>query len=188
VQHPDESVVPSMPIHAIQSVEVDLIAKAQELRDFLVGAVGLRSSDDDVFRSSSMKTPAEEALQGMPPENEPGAPSLFTCPECGGALWAHEGQGMLRFRCHTGHGFTAESLSSQQASHVEEALWTAVRVLQERAALHRQQANKARERKSLSSLADRYEQRADDETRKAEDLRQLLLRLSEDLPKDERTD
>ena len=133
-----------------------------------------------------MKTTAEEALEGMPPDEEPGSPSIFTCPECGGALWSHEAKGLLRFRCHTGHGFTAESLSSHQGSHLEEALWTAVRVLQERSALHRQQAQKARERHATSSLVKRYEERSEEELQKAEEIRKLLLHLSEERPERER--
>jgi two-component system chemotaxis response regulator CheB len=178
VQHPNDSLMPSMPVSAIQNVEVDLIASAAELSEYIVSTVGERGSGEDVFRSPTMKTPAEEALEGMPPDEEPGSPSLFTCPECGGALWAHESKGLLRFRCHTGHGFTAETLSSLQGSHLEEALWTAVRVLQERAALHRQQAQKARERNASSSLGERYEQRSDEEMRNAEEIRKLLLKIS----------
>jgi len=41
----------------------------------------------------------------------------------------------LRFRCHTGHAFTAESLVVALEESTEQALWNCVRLLQEAQAL-----------------------------------------------------
>lgn len=42
---------------------------------------------------------------------------------------------MLRFRCHTGHAFTGESLLTDQGEAVDRALLSALKTLEERAAM-----------------------------------------------------
>jgi two-component system chemotaxis response regulator CheB len=46
----------------------------------------------------------------------------------------------LRFRCHTGHGYSAATLQDAQAELAEQALWSSVRALQEREMLLRRLA------------------------------------------------
>lgn len=41
--------------------------------------------------------------------------SGLSCPECHSALWELPAEGMLRFRCHSGHAYSAQSLASAQA-------------------------------------------------------------------------
>ena len=42
---------------------------------------------------------------------------------------------MTRFRCSVGHVFSMESLALEQARHLEGAMWTAGRALEDRARL-----------------------------------------------------
>ena len=72
-----------------------------------------------------------------------GDPSAMTCPECGGGLWELKQAQPLRYRCHTGHAFTAASLGSSQQEHAEESLWHSVRALREREMLLRRLATVA---------------------------------------------
>jgi two-component system, chemotaxis family, protein-glutamate methylesterase/glutaminase len=73
-----------------------------------------------------------------------GKPSIFTCPECHGTLLRLHGDRPIRYRCHTGHAFTADTLLAELNEALGEAIWNAVRSIQEGAML-------------LSLLADRYE-------------------------------
>jgi two-component system chemotaxis response regulator CheB len=52
-----------------------------------------------------------------------GVPSLFTCPECHGALLQIGEEGPMRFRCHTGHAFTANSLVAALGESTEAAVF-----------------------------------------------------------------
>ena len=70
-------------------------------------------------------------------------PSTFTCPECQGTLWELHGQQPQRFRCHTGHSFTARMLGELQHDKAEDAIWAAVRALQEKEKLYLNLAAKA---------------------------------------------
>ena len=64
-----------------------------------------------------------------------GKPSQFTCPDCSGTLWEIQDGEMLRFRCRVGHAFSDDGMRAGYTESVESALWSAVRSLEESAAL-----------------------------------------------------
>jgi two-component system chemotaxis response regulator CheB len=80
----------------------------------------------------------------MDADNKLGMPSRFTCPECHGALLEIDDGALLRYRCHVGHAFTAESIAAAQAAQTEELLWSLMRSHQERAALSRRMSERER--------------------------------------------
>ena len=98
-----------------------------------------------------MKTSNEEKDQIEAIENGVADPratpsgriSTLTCPECGGTLWEQREGNVLRYLCHTGHGFSAHSLMEAEDKTVETALWVALRALKERAMLMARFAAKA---------------------------------------------
>jgi two-component system chemotaxis response regulator CheB len=59
-------------------------------------------------------------------------PSNYTCPECHGVLLQLKEGGILRFRCHTGHAYSARTLLKEGEEGVEDSLWGAIRSLEER--------------------------------------------------------
>ena len=67
----------------------------------------------------------------------------LTCPECGGALWEHDENGLLRFKCHVGHAYSVDSLESDQSNALEGTMWAALRSLQERRDLLRRLSRRA---------------------------------------------
>jgi two-component system chemotaxis response regulator CheB len=68
-------------------------------------------------------------------------PSPLTCPDCGGGLWEMKDRKPLRYRCHTGHAYSALSLAHAQQNAAEHALWASVRALAERENLLRRVAS-----------------------------------------------
>jgi two-component system, chemotaxis family, protein-glutamate methylesterase/glutaminase len=58
-------------------------------------------------------------------------PSPFSCPECHGVLLRLKAADPMRFRCHTGHAYSADSLIAAINEGIESSLWTAMRALQE---------------------------------------------------------
>jgi len=102
----------------------------------------------------------------------PGAPSPYSCPDCGGVLWivpaANE-----HFRCRVGHRFTQESLDGEQDAVIEDALWTALRALEEQASLAERVASRAIDRGDLA-FADRFRERRDDAVQRAARIRRTL--------------
>ncbi|MHB1178202.1 MAG: chemotaxis protein CheB, partial [Daejeonella sp.] len=56
----------------------------------------------------------------------------FNCPGCGGVLWQVDKGASLRYRCHTGHAYTSAALLAEQTMKIEETMWTALRMFEER--------------------------------------------------------
>lgn len=55
----------------------------------------------------------------------------FTCPSCNGALVRLKEENRVRYRCHTGHAFSASALLAGISESVEDKLWQAMRGLEE---------------------------------------------------------
>jgi two-component system, chemotaxis family, protein-glutamate methylesterase/glutaminase len=106
--------------------------------------------------------------------DHPGEPSPYSCPDCGGVLWELQDGDILRFRCRVGHAYTGDTLTTEQATAVEHALWTALRALEEQAAVKRRLAQRMR-RVAHQSLADRFDKHAVELDGQAESVRELLL-------------
>jgi two-component system chemotaxis response regulator CheB len=103
-----------------------------------------------------------------------GEPSTYACPECHGVLLAMKEGDRVRFRCHTGHAYSAESLITEFDDAIDAALWNAVRALQEKVILIRSLAEHARE-KHDTGLADALLERAHDAYRKSEQVRRAAV-------------
>ncbi|MGZ8846111.1 MAG: chemotaxis protein CheB, partial [Pyrinomonadaceae bacterium] len=69
----------------------------------------------------------------------------FTCPDCHGSLWEMREGSLMRFRCRTGHAYTAESLIAEQRQTIEDLLHNAIRATEENPTLCRYLSEHARE-------------------------------------------
>jgi two-component system chemotaxis response regulator CheB len=103
-----------------------------------------------------------------------GTPSVLACPDCGGVL-NEISDGVVRFRCHTGHAYSVESLLAGQTEGIEAALWASLRALEDKARLSEKLARHARERTHERS-AERYTEQADTLQKQARLIRQMLTR------------
>lgn len=179
VQDPETAAFPEMPKSAVENVGVDYVRTLEEIPDLL-----LRLAQEDVPEPA---VPAgapdseaagvreiEEDIASMEQGDDPSSPTLWTCPDCGGALWMIEEGELTRFRCHVGHAFSPASLHAAQAEDVEEALWAAVRALREKATLSRRLAARLRDRRAVY-IAERYEA----EARMADEQARAMLSIIE---------
>ena len=84
-----------------------------------------------------------------------GEPSFQTCPECHGSMVAIRSGQLQRFRCHTGHAFTSESLAESARRFIEDTLWSALAQLEQYQVLLDQgsDAKAARRAKELKALS-----------------------------------
>jgi two-component system chemotaxis response regulator CheB len=103
------------------------------------------------------------------------SPSPLTCPECGGGLWEINRARPPRFRCHTGHGYSLQTLQHAMYGATEGLLWAAERALQADAAVSHRMAEELR--KANDSAAADEDAIADTHERKANLLRRLIEEL-----------
>ncbi|OGB20359.1 MAG: hypothetical protein A3I66_18770 [Burkholderiales bacterium RIFCSPLOWO2_02_FULL_57_36] len=176
VQDPEEAVAPSMPRSAIEHVEVDFCLSLDGIAETLVTLVDqpIEQINDNAAHEwiqveNQFMSPQDASMKEL---GKIAKPSPFTCPECQGSLWQIEGAKPQRFRCHTGHSFTARYLVSAQEQAVEEAIWAAVRALHEKESLLQLFARNARENKRLEAAAE-HAAEADRVHQHAEALRRI---------------
>lgn len=150
VQDPEDALYPSMPVSAIQHVTVDYVRPLAEIGPLLVQLVHEplpKSQEPPVPEDMELETRITEFdMEMLDNEQTVGTPSVFSCPECGGVLWEVQDGELLRFRCRVGHAFSADSMFSAQSEEIEDALWSALKTLEENASLSRRMADQARKR------------------------------------------
>ena len=181
VQNPDEALFSGMPRSAIENVDVDHILPLNAIAPFLVRLAQeqVEEKADSVSAQMEIETDLVELDMAAHSKYErPGTPSGFACPDCGGALW-ELGDGMLRFRCRTGHAFSGETLLAEQSEALETALWSGLRALEERAALAHRMFKGAHDRNQTRS-AQRFAQQEQEAQQNATVIRRVLLKGFED--------
>jgi two-component system chemotaxis response regulator CheB len=181
VQDPQDAQVPDMPASALSYVPVDLVLPLHEIGPTLASLVE-RSVAHTALEAAS-QAPAWISIEnryvqgsaGVEELQQIGIPSGYTCPECDGALWKINGAVPPRFRCHTGHSFTARILSELQDQTIETALWASLRALQEKARFEQEMSQDALARQD-PELARQSMQRAEDIRADIAALRSLLFK------------
>jgi two-component system, chemotaxis family, protein-glutamate methylesterase/glutaminase len=98
--------------------------------------------------------------------------TLLVCPDCGGVLWEARKNGNIQYRCQIGHRYSEESLVQLQGNNLENALWTAVRALEERSMLARRMASRLQ-----GKNAGKSEQQFERMAREADESRELIRKL-----------
>lgn len=179
VQDPDEALYAGMAESAMEGVGVDLVLPVQEIAQLLTRLTreaGAKKEGDTAMlpEEDEVQDPAEVGTAAIAEGPLPGPPSPLTCPDCGGVLWEHVEGDLVRFRCHVGHAYTAESMVGAHAALVEEALWTAIRALEEKIELTQRLGKRSR-RRGLQRLAERYDEAARLAEIGSSSIRHLLL-------------
>jgi len=176
VQDPDETAFQSMPKSAIAHVNVDYILPADEIGRMLEHLVLEEETADrqPVPADSTARSELDVLTNHQDEREKPGEPSPYGCPDCGGVLWELTDAEVLRFRCRVGHAFTAETLLTTQAHAVEQALWSALRALEEQAAVKKRIAERLR-RHGHDVAADKIMAKARQLQSQGQQVRRLLL-------------
>jgi two-component system chemotaxis response regulator CheB len=177
VQAPDDALVAAMPENAARLAGLDHMVRIHDLAPLLArlvrerapapgpnpnpnpGPVGPLSEPPPMDPLERMNAVVDQDMARQARDQRRGEVSVFTCPECGGALWQVDEPSMVRFRCHVGHVYGAEVLLSEQTEALEAALWTAVRTFKEKWVLASQMAHRERAR-GHADLAERYDEQA----------------------------
>jgi two-component system chemotaxis response regulator CheB len=157
VQSAEDAEYPSMPLSAAKNVNVDHIVTLAELPDILrrltreeIAAV------EGIMPDRNLEIENRIALEKKTEEMDVrslGSASFYTCPECHGSMVAIEEGPIRRFRCHTGHGFTAGALSDRAVTQIEKTLWAALAQLEEHGILLRELEQRARAGEDVGAAA-----------------------------------
>ncbi len=138
IQDPADALHAEMPLSAKEHVEIDHVVHADQLGELLGDLVGVtvlphKAGPEDLRRLALEVDIAARAGAFEKGILDWGKPTTFTCPECHGALVQLVEDDIVRYRCHTGHAYTASALLAGVTHVVEEKLWQAMRAVEEEA-------------------------------------------------------
>jgi len=137
VQDPADAEFPSMPEHALEAVEVDFKVPISDMASLLVKlsqepVSSLEPGDMEEYKR--IKSEVGIASEELAPERgviQMGEPSRYACPECHGVLALIRDGSLVRYRCHTGHAYSVDSLLTTITEKIEDSLWGAIRGIEE---------------------------------------------------------
>jgi len=137
VQHPDEAEYPDMPISVLENMDVDYIVPLNQMGPLIIEKLKNGNSEHHQIPVETRIEAdiAERVASEIENVSEIGIKSNYSCPDCGGGLWEVIGENIIRYRCHTGHVFTRDELLIKQNEALENTLWIALRMLEERSNL-----------------------------------------------------
>lgn len=160
VQDPQEAMHAPMPESAIRHVDVDRVAPcaglAAEIGKITSGqpARAVEPGKERIAIENRIASEGNALQLGV---MNMGKVSQYTCPDCHGVLVQIEEGPVVRFRCHTGHAFSLQTLLAEVSESIDKGLWDAIRSIEERVLLLRQMGELApdqRDAASLNKLAD----------------------------------
>src|SRR5690554_765941 len=135
VQDPSDAQVPSMPENALRGVQIDHCLPVHELADLIVKLSSEEVGNNiKVMKDERTKIEIDIAAE----ENalsrgsmELGILSPFACPECHGVLSKIKEGSLTRYRCHTGHAYSIDTLMASLTESIEDSLYNAIRGIDE---------------------------------------------------------
>jgi two-component system chemotaxis response regulator CheB len=146
VQDPADALFPGMPRAALTVVPDAVACPAGALGEHIRTLVTERlvvsaapSPDPDLIAETDMA----ENLPRPGPQELPGQPVPVSCPDCTGGMNIVRTGAAVHYACHVGHVWSPQTLIAAQQDKIEQALWTAVSMLEEQANIHDDLARRA---------------------------------------------
>src|SRR5687767_903269 len=170
VQDPADALVPFMPLNAVTHVQVDYCLPVDEIAPVLA-----RLTTEAMEEEGAYHVPKDVEIEvNIAKEQKAleagvlqlGEPSNYACPECHGVLLQMKEGTLFRFRCHTGHAYSIESLMTDISEKMDDALWNSIRAFEEgelfmrHMAEHLDHGENSQSVESILKRADETKQRA----------------------------
>jgi two-component system chemotaxis response regulator CheB len=142
VQDPEEAEYPDMPKSVMSYIEPDYCVSLTQMGTILKektrnGHNLTQSIPEHLMAEAAI---AERVALGIENVQKLGERSNYSCPDCGGGLWEIIDDNLVRYRCHTGHSYNSDELYIRQTESLENTLWVALRMLDERKDLMKKMA------------------------------------------------
>jgi two-component system, chemotaxis family, protein-glutamate methylesterase/glutaminase len=166
VQDPADALFPDMPDNALKAVQADHILPLKEIGPMVKKHIG-RPVTSRTGHNPPVHRRMEAEIDIAAQENafekgvvNMGEKTSLTCPECGGALTGIREGITFRYRCHTGHAFSADALWAGVIEGTETHLWQAMRSMEEAIILLEQAATESSHSGNQPD-SDRFQKRAE---------------------------
>lgn len=177
VQDPKDAPYPDMPLNAMKAVEIDYCVPVREMGGLLEKMVNDSAGENDFAVSEAMELEVKIALDYNAFEHGVmglGEPTSYTCPECHGALAQIIEGKISRFRCHTGHAFSLNTLLVEVTKSIDSSLWDTLRTIEESELLLKHIARHLQEAGQTDASV-MVLRKSEEAKKRAETVRQLVL-------------
>ena len=180
VQDPSDAEFSSMPESALREVDVDYSVPVSEMPDLLTRLTGEQILEErEISMDENKKTEIEVRIAAEESGFEVGVMKLgeispFTCPDCHGALIKIKDGKIARFRCHTGHAFSADTLLANMTERIEDSMWSAMREMEESVMLLREMSGHFAE-SNQTQIAELFLQKALEAENRVKLIRKVVL-------------
>ncbi|MFD2937345.1 chemotaxis protein CheB [Spirosoma flavum] len=178
VQQPEDAAYPSMPTSVLEYVDVDYVLPLSD-----IGALICKLTQEQAALTPELTAHELDRLEievSVAAQGDAfdmgiltmGELSPLTCPECSGVLVRFDEGRLIRYRCHTGHGYTSDALLSELTESVEASLWKTLRGLEETIILL-EQSSEVLSDADDTTIADQFTKKAQETRKLAQAIRKL---------------
>jgi two-component system chemotaxis response regulator CheB len=180
IQAPEDAMCSSMPTNVTEYVTVDYSVPVSQMGELINQLIKEQAPEKPELEAEEIKrieTEVKIAAQKNAFEaglQQLGNLTLLTCPECNGSLVQFKEGNLVRYRCHTGHGFTQNAFMANASKAIEEKLWQAVRSLEELVMILEEMA-KQYEQLERPAKAQQFHKKAKETKEKAAILHQYIF-------------
>jgi two-component system chemotaxis response regulator CheB len=175
VQDPAEAEYPDMPLSVLRNIEPDhcvpLSGMVSILEERTSSRIEHTAVPDAIQKEAAL---SEQAAASIGALAEMATHSVYTCPDCGGGLWQMKNGSLCHYRCHIGHTYTEWELMAGQLRGIENTLWVALRMMEERRNLLTNLSEKEKDR-GQRDLSGSHDERAGEMTQHIERLKEVLF-------------
>jgi two-component system chemotaxis response regulator CheB len=181
VQDPNEAEYPDMPLSVIETMEADHCVPLNAMGNILKKITEKKpvktiEPPAIVIAESRLSEKAATNLEGV---SKLGEKTVYACPDCGGGLWDLENGRVKHYRCHIGHSYSEKDLQLRQSETIEQTLWVALRMMEERKILLTKLASENR-KKGLEFLHKSVTEQAGQLTTHIDKMKTLLFEVNKD--------
>lgn len=135
VQDPLDAEVSSMPENARREVNTNYCVPAAEIPGLLIRLSKEPTPENiAIMKDDQTKKEIEIAAEESALEKgilQFGELTPYTCPECHGVLSRLQNDKIVRYRCHTGHAYSVDTLMASLTEKIEDSLYSAIRGMDE---------------------------------------------------------
>lgn len=176
-QLPEDAMHPDMPRNAIATGFVDYVLPLAQIPEQIVKLVNTPAGTSRSWAGDEIDKEVRIAMMDpsvLENDLQPGEPSDYSCPDCGGVLRKINGT-LVHFRCQVGHAWSTQALLVTQLDKIEDSLWVALRALEEHSKLTRGMLETAQSH-GQTDMVLRLQEKLRDIARHQEQIRSLLLK------------
>jgi two-component system, chemotaxis family, protein-glutamate methylesterase/glutaminase len=176
VQDPNEAEYPDMPLSVLETFDADHCVSLKQMGKIILEVSKIKKikgvlPPEKVVAESRI---SEKVATGIEDVSKLGKKSVFACPDCGGGLWSIKNGHVKHYRCHIGHAYSEKDLVVKQSETIENTLWVAIRMMEERKIMLRKLAAE-NDLRGFERMSATYKEQSEQLEIHIEKLKKLLM-------------